>query len=271
MPFVFSYNLKERRANISKMYINVEISLIVKKTIILCIFLRITLWYQICTFDRLNKLSIHTYIHTYRQTDRQTDRHACTYSCILLCIYTFIFCLWIWKFILGPPIPPGEYATWENRSFVIPECLPTLTKSKIIIVQYYVKVKLKVRWGFDISLTLPVTIGKKRNQAENNNQPAYNNQPLPRKAIYIWLLFYWMTPTSKYMNNEVLRYMIMRHVFTMQPATLCFIQRYYLKSWNDFPAFFSFYEKAAPTLHTYPARSQLGYPTMSHTQPYQVT
>ena len=84
--------------------------------------------------------------------------------------------------ILGPPIPKGEFANWNNQPFAIPPCPPTIDKSRVIQVRYQIQVEVDVPWGFDPTLKFPITMGTVPYQpAYGQQQPPLINQVVPRK------------------------------------------------------------------------------------------
>lgn len=61
--------------------------------------------------------------------------------------------------LVGPSLPKEECVCWTNQAFGIPAIPPTIENSKVITVQYRLKLMVAVQETYDPSLKLCVTIG----------------------------------------------------------------------------------------------------------------
>lgn len=88
--------------------------------------------------------------------------------------------------VLGPPIPRGEFANWNNQPFAIPACPPTIDKSTVIHVRYQVQIEVDVPWGVDPILKFPLPWEQyhiKTAYGKQKSPPV--NQVIPRKCQLI--------------------------------------------------------------------------------------
>lgn len=88
--------------------------------------------------------------------------------------------------VLGPPIPRGEFANWNNQPFAIPACPPTIDKSTVIHVRYQVHIEVDVPWGIDVILKFSIIMGTVPYQPAYGKQKSPPvNQVIPRKCQLI--------------------------------------------------------------------------------------
>ena len=64
-----------------------------------------------------------------------------------------------YEVITGLPISPGSCSSWNTQLLTIPDVSPSIMNCRIIKLEYYIKVALRIPGTFNIAVLLPIVVG----------------------------------------------------------------------------------------------------------------